>query len=437
MDIYRHPLPRKVQDVFLTRDQVLSTCIVTSLGTFLFLLPGFPFNRLFCALSFVSFCFHLLIFLFFRRMTPLHFSVASLINLVMLGFAIHYTGGILSPYTLVFAMVLISSAYYGIKYRLALVVAFLIYISVIVSEAMGWWPPLDIRPADVYRSWPTTLLIVVTIAGLMMITDSIYKITMKYLRQELEKEMELNQAMRDQIVHLEAPSQVGLVVNKIVHDLRGPLGAISGFIKMIRSDNQLSPESQEDCAVMLTEIDRIGNLVNRMLKYVRPGDTKRHPVCPVDLLETVIAVMSFYPGARRVTFEKSFPPADQCSIFANKEELQQVIFNLLKNSIEALESVKSPVVRLAVIGTDEHVFLTVEDNGPGIDPGVINRLGSDSVSTKKDGAGVGLIIAKEIIAAHGGSLDLRGDVGRGTVATIRLPRVISGKQQRKEDINQS
>jgi signal transduction histidine kinase len=408
----------------ITRRQLLLTALISFSAPLLYLIPGFPFHRGFLDCAVVSGAIHLTLFVFFNRIFPLMtvtLMSLSAINIVLLGFVMHFSGGVTSPFIFFFVSILVSDAVFGIEYPLATISSILTYATVVILEYTGIVAPVPISNLSIYASGFFTAFTLVVSVIFIGLAGFAVKGIMKALRTEIETEHLKKEALMKQLSLLEAPSQVGLLVSKIAHDIRGPLGAIIGFVQLIQSENKLTADSQEDCTIMLAELQRINNLMNRMLTYVRPGQSTRSDMCPTDLIETVLSVMMFYPGARRVTIERQLAPANSLLILANKEELQQVAFNILKNAIEALEATERPriIVRTGLV--NELIEIAVIDNGPGISPAVVRQLTQGRVSTKKDGGGVGLLIANEIVASHGGSLDLSSQLGQGTRLVLRFP----------------
>jgi signal transduction histidine kinase len=299
----------------------------------------------------------------------------------------------------------------------------------------GLVTPVDISPARLYQSWPAASLVIFSIVGLLFNSWSLYKITINKLRARLEKEQSQKQFIMHELSKLEAPSNIGVLVNKIAHDVRSPLGAVAGFVDLMRRENALSPESIEDCSIMLSEIDRISNLINRMIKYAKPGQQEREPICPLDTLETVLSVLSFFPDFKSIRIEKDVPAAGQYLVFANKEEVQQVFFNLLKNSFEALSHSAGPKsIKIRIHPKNENLVFEFEDNGPGFPKHIVAALSHEIFTVKKEGAGLGLIIVREIIEANGGGLLISNRDEGGAHIAILWPlykgELIENKQGR-------
>ncbi|MCB4757025.1 MAG: GHKL domain-containing protein [Elusimicrobia bacterium] len=430
--------PRFAHSAAVPRGMILFLSILSLFISQLYRFTELPFPKEFFHTIFVGGLFHLFLFMFFRRLYLIHpqvFALASVFNLILLGFAVHYSGGVQSPFIFVFFIILISDATFGIEFHLDLIIAILVYLGVIGAEAIGLINPIALSPKDIYANLTTTLWIVFATTGFMVATAKTYWVLMRNMRNKLDMEHESKKHILAQLMKLEAPSQIGHLANKIVHDIRGPLGAISGFVKILQAENKLTPESQEDCAVMSAEIKRITNLVDRLIKYVRPGQLTKDVLCPVDLVETVLLVMSFYPGARRIEFIRDFPAKESLRLYADKEELQQVIFNIFKNSIEALDGLdNSPFIRIKIHGSVPHVFIVIQDNGRGIPKGLLSRLHREVISTKKEGAGVGLVIAREILESYQGQIEIQSEENKGTVVTIRLPLYLE-KLEKFENIS--
>jgi two-component system, sporulation sensor kinase D len=298
----------------------------------------------------------------------------------------------------------------------------IVYFFVVGSEYLGLIKPTYISTEAIYASPFGTLLIGGSVVIFLTIVGEAYKKIIEGLRASLQQELAAKEEARHELTKMDATSQLGIAVHKIVHDLRGPLGAIAGFIHVMKRENKLTPESEKDCEMMLEELQRITSLLNRLIAYAKPGEMKKGPVCPVETLETVLSVISFYPGAHRVRFERDFTPRGQFFIYATKEELQQIFFNLLKNAIEALETTVSRSIKCRVYPDATHGIVEIADNGNGIPQDVIAHLWTGNHSTKKQGGGLGLRIVKEILDAYKGEIKISSEQGNGTSVVMRIPR---------------
>lgn len=421
---------------FIKRAHALFTSAVTLGAALLFLIPDFPIPAGFLGVCIASCLFHVVLFLAFDRATPRAFTAANILNLLMLVAAVHYTGGILSPFTMVFALVLISGAGYGVNMPAALGVSVGAYAGLILAEKTGVLPPVELTPTGIYQSWPATLFVLLSVIAFMVSSGSIYRETVNMLRKKIGLELEIKQSMANRLARLDAPSQVGLLVNKIVQDVHKPLNTVTGFLQVFRADAALSQEVREDCNLMLQELGRVGGMIDRMFAYVRIEDAGRERLCPRDVLETVLSVVSFLNGAAGITVVKNLPPPGAMYIYANKQELHQVFFNLLKNAIEACPAGwPDREIRVSVTRDERHAVISIADTGCGVPREILSSLGSEVVSTKPRAGGIGLIVASEIIRSYKGKLTFKSTPGSGTTAVVSLPVYQPAERDERQEIH--
>jgi signal transduction histidine kinase len=422
---------------FIKREHALFTSLVTLGASLLFVLPNFPLPVGFLGVCIASSIFHLVLYFLFDRITRPLLTLANIINLFMLALSVHYTGGVLSPFTMVFALVLISGAGYGVRMPVALGISIGLYCGVIIAEKRGYLPVVDLSPADIYRSWPATLFVLASVVGFMASSGSIYKVTVNNLRLKIARELEIRQSMANRLARLDAPSQIGLIVHKIVHDVNVPLSAVAGLLQLLKEEPSMNEQSREDCRIALRELGRANNLIIRMLKYVKPGQTGRERLCPRDLIETVLSVVSFLPGAKGISLTADLTPPGAYFIEANKEELQQVVFNILKNAIEAIPpSSPERAIRVRLSRDGAHAVIAISDSGPGIPKAMLTTVGRDMLSTKPQGSGIGLIIAREIIEAHDGTIAFESREGQGTSVAISIPIHGTAPEPKKQETHE-
>jgi len=156
---------------------------------------------------------------------------------------------------------------------------------------------------------------------------------------------------------------------------------------------------------------------------VRNQDTERVPASINALIEELVALIE--TDARmhdvRVTFDLA-PALPQ--VLVDRVQIQQVLLNLVRNAIEALQSLPSGrrdiTVRTEAVGQEE-IEITISDNGPGVDPAILDRMFHPFCTTKPSGTGLGLSISHTIVHAHKGTLSYRANVPNGACFIVRLP----------------
>jgi two-component system nitrogen regulation sensor histidine kinase NtrY len=107
---------------------------------------------------------------------------------------------------------------------------------------------------------------------------------------------------------------------------------------------------------------------------------------------------------------------------ADPSLIEQVVINLIKNSIQALHKSSRPEIRLSARETADHLYISVEDNGPGIEPGMLQDIFLPFYTTRTEGMGIGLSLSRQIMNLHGGYLSVESNPGRKTVFTMALPK---------------
>lgn len=390
----------------------------------LYFLPNFPFHPGFSVVALISLMIHLTAVIFFRQITGSRFPFMAAfcyLNIFLMGLGMHYSGGIISPFAFVFVSIL-TSMIYGVDHPHSIWMACGTYLTIILAEYFNVLGPVSISPQLVYASTATTGFIAFLSLSGMAAAGFTYKFVVRRLRVQLEAEQADKVSIRHKLAELEAPSQLGYVVAKIVHDVRGPLGGIKGLLDLIRNEQPLSREGKEDCAAALHEIGRVNSLLGRMLQYVKPGEAKKEPLDAAEVVETVLAIARFSPEAAGVHFIKGPSIKGGARVLANKEDLQRLIFNVLKNALEALQArCEGREIEVVVQKDSDAALIRVRDNGPGMPQELVRKLTVESISTKSTGSGLGLLIVKELLEACWGKMTIESREGEGTTVTMRIP----------------
>ncbi len=206
-------------------------------------------------------------------------------------------------------------------------------------------------------------------------------------------------------------------VASLVHEIRNPLAALSGYVEMAQIEAEAAGAHYYD--QMMHEIDRLSRLTSDVMAVSRPL-TVTPSWIPLDrLVENAwfAASQGRRAGKRAVRLKKVFDPEQQ--IWGDDDRIQQVLTNLIKNAVEAMRAKGTQVV-VDCREEAKHFVLTVTDNGPGLPSELMGQLFVSRVTTKDSGNGLGLMIVRRIVEAHGGSV--RVTVKNGTTFEILIPR---------------
>lgn len=218
---------------------------------------------------------------------------------------------------------------------------------------------------------------------------------------------------------------VGTLSAGLAHEIRNPLNAASLQLQLLERRLKRAgenPQLLEPVAMVQAEIARLSHLVEDFLRFARPADLHRRRFDLVGLVAHVIELQSLEASKHAITLRAELP-SDPVYVDGDRDKLQQVVLNLVRNAIEALqghEAGRAPTIVLAVERADEGmVRLTIRDNGPGIPEDIRTRVFEPFFSTKPMGTGLGMAICHSLVQQHGGNIELVVD--EGTLVDISLP----------------
>ncbi len=220
------------------------------------------------------------------------------------------------------------------------------------------------------------------------------------------------------------------VARRVAHEVKNPLAPIRAAVETLRrlrarDDPAFDEYFDEATRTVLGEVHRISNIVTEFTRFARLPAPRPEEVDLVDVVKDVLQLEKPLAGA--TTLEQVVKGAVP-RVRADRDQIVQVLVNLVKNAIEATRDVASPVVRVTVDAPDgDAVDVTVEDNGPGIASQIEGRLFEPYATTKTEGTGLGLAIAQRIAIEHDGELSsLPRERGTGTGAIFRLRLPVAG-----------
>jgi two-component system, OmpR family, sensor histidine kinase BaeS len=217
----------------------------------------------------------------------------------------------------------------------------------------------------------------------------------------------------------------------IAHDLRTPLGVITGYLESMR-DGVLKPTPERYDAIY-SEAKHLQRLVEdlRTLSLADAGELKinRQPVQPADLLERLVQAFQHQAGQLQVSLKLVVDPSLP-DIFVDPERIEQVLGNLVSNSLRYTP--EGGEIEFSAHAEEGGVRLAVRDNGSGMAPDVIIHIferfyrGDDSRAQQGEESGLGLAIAKSVVELHGGKINASSQgIGHGTTISILLPAISS------------
>jgi two-component system sensor kinase FixL len=235
------------------------------------------------------------------------------------------------------------------------------------------------------------------------------------------------QELQSELLHVSRLSAMGEMASSLAHELNQPLSAISNYLRGGR--RLLEAENRDSRA--LPAIDkaadqalRAGEIIRRLRNFIAGSEGDRNEVSLNGLLEEASELGLVGAHERSIDTHVALSPAID-AVVVDRVQIQQVVLNLLRNAMEAMEDSPRRELHLASCAADDGMaMVSVADTGPGISPEIADRLFQPFVTTKGgQGMGVGLSICRGIIEAHGGRIWMEPNPSGGTIFRFTLPRV--------------
>ena len=250
---------------------------------------------------------------------------------------------------------------------------------------------------------------------------------------------ELNRQQQEKLETSARLSTMGEISSMLAHELNQPLAAISsytaGALNVLNkasagddADPAASPASSLDLNMLRraleqanTQARRAGQVIRSVHEFVKKREPHRESVAMQQVIDGIRALIELQARQSYVTLQVDIAP-DLPPVLADRVLLEQVLLNLTRNAIEAMQDIapERRLLRIAAGVLDGQVAVSVIDNGHGIAPEVAERLFSPFFSTKAEGMGMGLSICRTAIEFHGGTLTHADNPGGGTVFTFAL-----------------
>lgn len=237
----------------------------------------------------------------------------------------------------------------------------------------------------------------------------------------VERDISEEKRLKEQLIHTERLTAVGELVAGVAHELNNPLQSVMGFTELLLLAEH-RPEVRRDLERVQKDADRAAKIVRSLLAFVRRTTLERSMVDLSEIVRSTIAVSSCDRQAANITLREEYV-ADLPLVLGSREEIQQIVLNLMSNAEHAVRAAGGPGVIRVRTGTSGHgVFAEVSDNGPGVPADLVGRIFEPFFTTKDvgQGTGLGLSISMGLAKAQGGSLTLT-TADRGACFRLQLP----------------
>lgn len=234
-------------------------------------------------------------------------------------------------------------------------------------------------------------------------------------------------ALHGRLLNVSRMATIGAMAAGVAHELNQPLTAIANYAhaceRLLARPGADSHELREALHQIAVQTTRAADIVRRLRALARNRETERVAVGLNSLVEELEDLMRTDASLHGIELNLDLAPGLP-QVFADAGQIQQVVLNFLRNSIEALAGQRSgrPQVVIATSLADgQTVQLTVCDNGPGLSAETLQRVFDPFFSTKENGTGLGLAISSTIARSHGGTVGYRSNIPSGACFYILLP----------------
>ncbi|HEX3994975.1 MAG TPA: PAS domain S-box protein [Acetobacteraceae bacterium] len=241
-------------------------------------------------------------------------------------------------------------------------------------------------------------------------------------RQSAQQQL---QDLQAELIRMSRYTAMGEMASTLAHELNQPLTAVASYLNGIR---RLLKRGQDvEQGVLLDAVERAaaqtlraGQIIRRLRAFVSRGETERNIENLAKLIEeaSVLALVGVKEAGVRSAFLLG---AETVLVLVDKIQIQQVVLNLIRNAIEAMQEVQNRELTVAIETLPNTMAkVSVADTGPGLPPDIAEHLFQPFMTTKREGMGVGLSISRTIVEAHGGRLWAEPNPAGGTVFCMTL-----------------
>jgi two-component system, LuxR family, sensor kinase FixL len=257
-------------------------------------------------------------------------------------------------------------------------------------------------------------------AGRRLFTGFVRDLTQ---RQSTERRI---QELQSELLHVSRLTEMGQMASGLAHELNQPLTATANYLQALRrlvdlGDERSLARAKTAAESAVGQVVRAGDIIRRLREFVKKSEPERRKENVLTLIEEASGLALI--GAQEYGIEVRFHTATKLPLaFVDKVQIQQVLVNLIRNAVEAMQASPRRSITLETqLGDDGLIWVGVLDSGPGISPAVMERLFQPFVTTKPQGMGVGLSLCRAIIEAHGGRLWAEPNPDGGAIFRFTVP----------------
>lgn len=220
------------------------------------------------------------------------------------------------------------------------------------------------------------------------------------------------------MIQTEKMSITGQLAAGIAHEIRNPLTSLKGFLQLLQAGVN---HKEEYYMIMKDEIEKLEAITSELLFMSKPLTNIKKVESVNKMIRDVVVLLQSQAKLKNITINVEEPITD--TIYCDSSQIKQVLINLVKNGIEAMD--EPGQITVYVSSDESRVMIHVKDEGIGIPEDIIEQLGVPFFTTKKNGTGLGLNITKEILQQHEGYLNFSKNIKKGSTFQLVLPKILN------------
>ncbi|MEQ8223138.1 MAG: ATP-binding protein [Candidatus Eremiobacterota bacterium] len=213
---------------------------------------------------------------------------------------------------------------------------------------------------------------------------------------------------------------LGKLVAGVAHEIRNPIASIRANVQLWKKRLEKTPPSEEALDMVIDEIDRLNGIVEKWLIFAKYRTSSRENYQINEVIKKAAELMRVEIKNRDIDFSCELAE-DIPSVYINPQEIEQVIINLMQNSLDMLSENGSLTVKSSYIKEDSRIKVEVIDTGPGLPLEIQGKIFDPFFTTKEEGTGLGLAVCYDIITGHKGTIDFETVLGKGSNFYFTIP----------------